>query len=121
MPPAHAFGVVCSVLALAPSNSPLVHEVDERAQLARGVGAICIVEMKRPVRRQKLVEYRNDGARGDLSGRELSEDEAEPAALTRGVEHRAHLVEDKSATNVNGYVRAADPKLPLEEPRTVRQ
>jgi hypothetical protein len=76
--------------------------------------------MKRLVRRQKLVEYRNDGARGDLGGRELSEDEAEPAALTRGVEHRAHLVENKSAAHVNGDVLAADTKFPLEEPRAVQ-
>ena len=49
--------------SLLPScSSPLAHEVDERAQLARGVGAIRIVEMKRLVWRQKLVECRNDGA-----------------------------------------------------------
>lgn len=53
-----------------------LHELDERAQLARYVGAIRIVEMKRLIRRQKLVENRNDGARGDLGGRELSEDKA---------------------------------------------
>jgi hypothetical protein len=76
--------------------------------------------MKRLVRRQKLVEYRNDSARGDLGGGELSEDEAEPAALTRGAEHRAHLVENKSAAHVNGYTLAADTKFPLEEPRAVQ-
>src|SRR5262245_17281663 len=76
--------------------------------------------MKRLVRRQKLVEYRKDGARGDLGGRELSEDEAEPAALTCRAEHRAHLVENKSAAHVNGYVLAADTKFPLEKPRAVQ-
>jgi len=34
-----------------------LHELDERAQLARRVGAIRIVEMKRLVRRQKLIEF----------------------------------------------------------------
>src|SRR5262249_48484531 len=96
------------------------HELDERAQLARRVSAIRIVEMKRLIRGQKLFEYRNDGARGDLGGRELSEDEAEPAASTRGAEHRAHLVEKKSAAHVNGKVLAADTKFPLEEPRAVQ-
>ena len=76
--------------------------------------------MKRLVRRQKLVEYRNDGARGDLGGRELSEDEAEPTALTRGAEHRAHLIENQSAAHVNGHVLAADTKFPLEEPPAVK-
>src|SRR5262245_11222344 len=76
--------------------------------------------MKRLVRRQKLVEYRNDAARGDLGARELSEDEAEPAALTRGAKHRAHLVENKSAAHVNGYVLTADTKFPLEEPPAVQ-
>src|SRR5262249_59833539 len=84
------------------------HELDERTQLARRVGAIRIVEIKPLVRRQKPVEYRHDGARGNLGGRELSEDETEPAALGCGVEHRAHLVENKSAAHVNGYVLAAD-------------
>ena len=89
-------------------------------QLARRVGAIRIVEMKRLVRRQKLVAYRNDCARGDLGVRELSEDEAEPAALTRGAEHRAHFVENKSAAHVNGHVLAADTKFPLEESPVVQ-
>jgi hypothetical protein len=97
-----------------------LYELDERTQVVRRVGTIRIVEMKRLVRRQKLVEYRNDGARGDLGGRELLENEAEPVALTRGVEHRAHLVENKSAAHVNGYVLAADTKFPLEEPRAVQ-
>src|SRR5262245_61485064 len=97
-----------------------LHELDERAQLARRVGAIRIVEMKRLVRRQELVEYRNDGARGDLGGRELPEDEAEPAALTRRAEHRAHLVQNESAAHVNGNVLAADTKFPFEEPRAVQ-
>src|SRR5262249_39578485 len=70
--------------------------------------------MKRLVRRQKLVEDRNDGARGDLSGRELPEDEAEPVALTGGAEHGTHLV------HVNDYVLAIDTKLPFEEPRAVQ-
>src|SRR5215470_13726440 len=96
------------------------HELEERAQLARHVGAIRIIEMKRLVRRQKLVEYRNDGARGDFGCRELSEDEAESNALTHGAEHRAHLVENKSAAHVNGYVLAADTKFPLEEPPAVQ-
>src|SRR5215475_3979491 len=96
------------------------HELEERAQLARHVGAIRIVEMKRLVRRQKPVEYRNDSARGNLGGRELSKDETEPAALTRGAEHRAHLVENKSAAHVNGHVLAADAKFPLEEPPAVQ-
>src|SRR5262244_3117943 len=96
------------------------HELDERAQLARRVGAIRIVEMKRLVRRQKLVEDRNDGARGDLGGRELSEDESQSTALTRGAEHRAHLVENQSAAHVNDHVLAADTKFPLEESRAVQ-
>src|SRR5262249_14129732 len=96
------------------------HELDERAQLARHVGAIGIVEMKRLVRRQKLVEYRNDGAGGNLGARKLSEDEAEPAALTRSAEHRAHRVENKSAAHVNRYVLAAHTKFPLEEPPAVQ-
>jgi hypothetical protein len=49
------------------------------------MGAIRIVEMKRLVWRQKLVEYRNDRARGDLGGRELSEDEAEPITAISAV------------------------------------
>src|SRR5262245_5697309 len=56
----------------------------------------------------------------DLGGRELSEDEAEPAALTRGAEHRAHLVENEPSVHVNGYVLAADTKFPFEEPRAVQ-
>jgi hypothetical protein len=40
--------------------------------------------MKRLVRAQEPVGHRNDGARGDLGGRELSEDEGKPAAVTRG-------------------------------------
>jgi len=112
--------VIYCALTSAPSQSPLSHELDERAQLARHMGAICIVEMKRLIRRQKPVEDRNDGARGDLSGRELSEDEAEPAALTRGAEYRAHVVENKSAAHVNGYVLAADTKFPLEEAPAVQ-
>ena|SRR5215467_5320312 len=94
------------------------HKLDERAQLVSAWGAICIVEIKLLVRRQKPVEYRDDGARGDLGSRELSEDEA--AALTCGAEHRAHLVENKPAAHVNGYVLAADTKFPLEEPRAVQ-
>jgi hypothetical protein len=97
-----------------------LHELDERAQIVRRVGAICIVEIKRLVRRQKLVEYRNDGARRDLGGRELPEEEAEPAALTRGAEDRAHVVENKSAAHFNGYVLTADTKFPLEEPSAVQ-
>src|SRR5262249_53505333 len=97
-----------------------LHELDERSQLARRVGAIRIVEVKRLVRRQVLVEDRNDGARGDLGARELSKDEAEPAALTGGAEHRAHLVEDESAAHVDDHVLAADAKFPLEEPRAVQ-
>src|SRR5215475_11626847 len=97
-----------------------LHEVDERAQLAWRVGAVRIVEVKRLVRRQKLVEYRDDGTRGDLGARELSEDEAEPAALARGAEHGAHLVENESAANVNGNILAADTKFPFEEPRAVQ-
>jgi hypothetical protein len=84
------------------------------------VGTTGIVQIKRLIRRQKLNEYRSDGARGDLGGRELSEDEAEPAALTRGAEYRVHLVENKSAAHVNGDVLAADTKFPLEEPRAVQ-
>src|SRR6185369_4839198 len=38
-----------------------LHEFDERAQLARRVGAIGVVDMKRLVRRQEGVEDRNDG------------------------------------------------------------
>ena len=90
-----------------------LHELDECAQLARRVGAVRIVEMKWLVRRQKLVEYRNDSARGDFGCRELSEDEAESDALTRSAEHGAHLVENKCATHVNGDVLAADTKFPL--------
>src|SRR5262245_31772922 len=101
-------------------RSHRLHEVDERAQLARRVSAIRVVEMKRLVRRQELVEYRNDGARGDLGGRERSEDEAEPGALTRGTEHRAHLVENESAAHIDGHVLAADAKFPFEEPRAVQ-
>src|SRR5262249_46001815 len=97
-----------------------LHELDEGAQLARRVGAIRIVEMKRLVRRQKSVEYRNDGARGDLGGRELSEDEAEPVAQTRGAEHSARLVENEAAADVHGYVFAVDTKFPFEEPRAVQ-
>jgi hypothetical protein len=58
-----------------------LQEIYERAQLARRVAAIGKVQMKRFVRRHKLVQYRNDGARGDLGGCELSEDETE--ALSR--------------------------------------
>jgi hypothetical protein len=47
--------------------------------------------MKRLVRAQEPVGHWNDGARGDLGGRELSEDEGKPAAVTRGAGHRAHL------------------------------
>src|SRR5262249_41919005 len=97
-----------------------LHELDERSQLARRVGAIRIVEMKRLVWRQKCVEYRNDGTRGDLGGRELSEDEAEPAALTRRAEHGAHLVENESAAHVDRDVLAADTKFPFEEPRAIQ-
>src|SRR5262249_5267519 len=97
-----------------------LHEVDEGAHLAGRMCAIRIVEMKRLIWRQILVKYRNDAARGDLGGRELAEDEAEPAALTRGVENGAHLVENESAVHVNGDVLAADTKLPLEEPRPVQ-
>src|SRR5262245_253374 len=97
-----------------------LHELDERAQLARRVGAIRIVEMKRLVRRQEPVEDRNHGAGVDLGGRELPEDETEPVALTRGAEHSAHLVENESAAYVNGHVLAVDTKFPFEEPRAVQ-
>src|SRR5262249_789271 len=97
-----------------------LHELDERAQLARRVGAVRIVEMKRLIRRQKPVEYRNDGARGDLGGRELSEDEAETAALPPGREDRGHPVEHESAPHGKGYVLAGDTKFPFEEPRAVQ-
>ena len=96
-----------------------LHELYERAQLAWSVPAICIIEMEPLFRRQKLVEYRNDGARGDLDGRELAEDEAEPVALTRRAKHCAHLVENKPAAHVDGHVLAADTKFPLEEPRAI--
>ena len=76
--------------------------------------------MKRLVQRQKLVEYRNDGARGDLGSRELSEDEAESAAVARGAQHRAHLVENESAAHANGHLLAIYAEFPLEEPRTVQ-
>src|SRR5262245_24095610 len=76
--------------------------------------------MKRLVRRQKLVEDRNDGARGDLGGRELPEDQPEPVALTGGAEHGTHLVENESAVHVNGYLLTIDTKLPFEEPCAVQ-
>jgi hypothetical protein len=76
--------------------------------------------MKRLVRREKLGEYRNDSARGDLGGRELPEDEAEPAALTRGADHCAHFIENKSAAHINNYVLAGDTKFPLEKPRAIQ-
>src|SRR5262249_32307757 len=97
-----------------------LHELDKGAQLARPVGAIRIVEMERLVRRQKLIEYRYDSARGDLGARELPEDQTEPAALAGGAEHRPHCVENKSAAHVKGYVLAADTKFPFEKPRAIQ-
>ena len=84
------------------------------------MSAVRIIKMKRLIRRQKPIEYRNDRPRGDFGGYEAAEDKAQSAALTRSAEHRTHLVENESAAHVDGYVLAADPKLPFEEPRAIQ-